>query len=178
MRALATNPSLLLLDEPAAGMNPSETMELVEGLVERVKPSALICVDSLAARDSARVGTTIQLTDAGIQPGAGVGNHRVPLTRDSLGVPVIGIGMPTVIYAATLARDAIAWLGTEGGEDPDDEELEAMERSLLGADVGEMIVTPREVDALVQDAAGIIASAVNRALQPGLSEEELLAMMD
>lgn len=160
------------------GITGVETLELVEGLVERVKPAALICVDSLAARDSARIGTTVQLTDTGIQPGAGVGNRRVPLTRDTLGVPVIGIGMPTVIYAATLARDAIAWLGAEGGQAPGDEELAAMERSLLGAEVGEMIVTPREVDALVQDAAGIIASAVNRALQPGLSEEELLALMD
>ena len=160
------------------GITGVETLELVEGLVERIRPAALICVDSLAARDSARIGATVQLTDTGIQPGAGVGNRRVPLTRDTLGVPVIGIGMPTVIYAATLARDAIAWLGAEGGQMPGDEDLAAMERSLLGAEVGEMIVTPREVDALVQDAAGIIASAVNRALQPGLSDEELLALMD
>ncbi len=160
------------------GVTGVETLELVEGLVDRVRPSALVCVDSLAARDSARIGTTLQLSDAGIQPGAGVGNRRVPLTRDSLGVPVIAIGMPTVVYAATLARDAFAWLGAEQGDEPSEEELSHMEKALLGAEVGEMIVTPREVDSMVQDAAGIIASAVNRALQPGLSEAEILAMMD
>ena len=160
------------------GITGVETMELVEGLVEKVRPSCLICVDSLAARDSSRIGSTVQLTDTGIQPGAGVGNRRVPLTAQTLGLPVIGIGMPTVIYAATLARDAFEWLARENGEDADEEALAHMESALLGADVGELIVTPREVDSLVQDAAGMIASAVNRALQPELSDEEILAMMD
>ena len=161
------------------GVTGIESMELVEALVKAVRPRAILCVDSLAARDSRRIGSTIQLTDTGIQPGAGVGNHRKPLTQDTVGTPVISVGMPTVIYAATLARDAFAWLSEQDGdEEPHDEALADMERALLGADIGEMIVTPREIDAIVQDAAGIIASGINRALQPSLSDAEIAAMMN
>ncbi|MBR2796935.1 MAG: GPR endopeptidase [Clostridia bacterium] len=161
------------------GITGIESMELVEALVRAVQPRAILCVDSLAARDSRRIGCTIQLTDTGIQPGAGVGNHRRPLTRDSVGVPVISVGMPTVVYAATLARDAFAWLADRQGDaDAHEAALADMERTLLGGDLGEMIVTPREIDAIIQDASGIIASAINRALQPTLSDAEIAAMMN
>ncbi len=161
------------------GITGIESMDLVSAVVRAVSPRAILCVDSLAARDSRRIGCAIQLTDTGIQPGAGVGNHRSPLTRDSVGVPVISVGMPTVVYAATLARDAFAWLADQQDDAGDHEAaLEDMERTLLGADIGEMIVTPREIDAIVQDAAGIIASGINRALQPSLSESEIAAMMN
>ena len=87
--------------------------------------------------------------------------------------------MPTVVYAATLARDAFAWLADreDGGADHEDA-LQDMEQTLLGAEIGEMIVTPREIDAIIQDASGIIASAVNRALQPTLSDAEIAEMMN
>ena len=161
------------------GITGIESMELVEALVKALSPRAILCVDSLAARDSRRIGSTIQLTDTGIQPGAGVGNHRQPLTEQSVGVPVISVGMPTVIYAATLARDAFAWLNASTGDDaPHEAALEEMEKALLAGELGEMIVTPREIDSLVEDAAGLIASAVNRALQPALSDAEIAAMMD
>ena len=161
------------------GITGIESMELVEALVKALKPRAILCVDSLAARDSRRIGSTIQLTDTGIQPGAGVGNHRKPLTRESVGTPVISVGMPTVIYAATLAKDAFAWLNAQTGDDePHEAALEDMEKTLLSGEIGEMIVTPREIDAIVQDAAGIIASGINRALQPALSEAEIAAMMN
>ena len=161
------------------GITGIESMELVEALVKAVAPRAILCVDSLAARDSRRIGCTVQLTDTGIQPGAGVGNHRKPLTRQSVGVPVISLGMPTVIYAATLARNAFAWLSdSRDGDEDHGEALDDMEKTLLGAQVGEMIVTPREIDAIIQDASGIIASAINRALQPTLSDAEIAAMMN
>ena len=161
------------------GITGIESMELVEALVKAIAPRAILCVDSLAARDSRRIGCTIQLTDTCIQPGAGVGNHRRPLTRQSVGVPVISVGMPTVVYAATLARDAFAWLAGEDGDgEPHEAALEDMEKTLLGADIGEMIVTPREIDAIIQDASGIIALAINRALQPTLSDAEIAAMMN
>ena len=161
------------------GITGIETLEMVKSVVSAVAPRAVIWIDSLAARDAGRIGSTVQLSDTGIQPGAGVGNRRMALTEAALGVPVFSIGMPMVIYAATLARDAFAWLSSqEGGEPPRDDALSAMEQSLLGADIGEMIVTPREIDALVQDAAGIIASGINRALQPRLSDAEIAAMMD
>ena len=137
-----------------------------------------MCIDSLAARASERIGSTIQLTDTGIQPGGGVGNHRQPLTHETLGTDVIAVGMPTVVYAATLARDAFAALSARNDDPPDADALDAMERELLSESLGEMIVTPREIDAIVQDAANVIASGINRALQPLLSDAEISAMMD
>ena len=161
------------------GVTGIESLELVEALVKALRPRVVLCVDSLAARDSRRIGSTIQLTDTGIQPGAGVGNHRRALTGQSVGTPVVSVGMPTVIYAATLARDAFAWLNARSGDaEPHEEALEDMEKTLLSGDIGEMIVTPREIDAIIQDAAGIIASGINRALQPSLSDAEIAAMMN
>ena len=92
------------------GITGVETVEMVESLVKKLSPRLVICIDALAARASSRIGAAIQLTDAGIQPGGGVGNHRKPLNRETLGVDVVAVGMPTVIYAATLARDAFALL--------------------------------------------------------------------
>lgn len=159
------------------GVTGVETLEMVRSLTESVRPGAVICIDSLSARSSARIGSTLQLTDTGIQPGAGVGNLRQALSAETLGVPVVAVGMPTVIYAATLARDAFEALSDPDA--PQDEvALDAMERELLSEDVGEMIVTPREIDALVVDAAGVIASGLNRALHLGLSDAEIAAMMD
>lgn len=160
------------------GVTGVETMEMVQSLAEKLRPRAIVCIDSLAARASERIGSTIQLTDTGIQPGGGVGNHRQPLTRETLGTDVIAIGMPTVVYAATLARDAFAALSARNGDQPDESALDAMERELLSEALGEMIVTPREIDAIVQDAAAVIAAGVNRALQPLLSDAEIAAMMD
>lgn len=161
------------------GITGIETVEMVECIVQKIQPRAVICIDSLAARSAQRIGATIQLTDTGIQPGAGVGNHRRPLTQDRLHVPVFSIGMPTVIYAATLARDAFDSLAHQTGSiPPAPEALEDMEKRLLHMDIGEMIVTPREIDSLIQDAAGIIATGINRALQPHLSDSEIAAMMD
>lgn len=157
------------------GVTGIETMEMVHSLVQRIQPRAIICIDSLSARESRRIGSTIQLADTGIQPGAGVGNHRSPLTKETLGVDVIAVGMPTVVYAATLARDAFAALS---GHDSDEDALAQIERDLLGEDIGEMIVTPRDIDSIVKNAAGMIASGINRALHPSLSDAEIASMMD
>jgi spore protease len=157
------------------GVTGVETMEMVLGLVDKVRPRAVICIDSLAARDTSRIGCAVQLSDTGIQPGAGVGNHRSPLTKETLGVDVIAVGMPTVVYAATLARDAFAALSNR---DTDDASLRALERDLLNQELGEMIVTPREIDVIVKNASIVIASGLNRALHPRLNDAEIAAMMD
>ena len=166
--------SVCALAPGVLGITGIETMEMVEALCASLHPQAIICVDSLSARSASRIGAAVQLTDAGIQPGSGVGNHRKSLTRETLGVPVIAVGVPTVIYAATLARDAMESLSA----DVSGEALDSVEQEMLKGDAGEMIVTPREIDDLICDAAGIIASAINRALQPDLSEEEIMALMD
>ena len=160
------------------GVTGIETMEMIRSIVQVIRPRAVIAVDSLSARSMSRVGSTVQLTDTGIQPGSGVGNHRSALTADSLGVPVIAIGVPMVIYAATIARDAFELLAGEDDSSEQDEALDQMTEALLSGSMGEMIVTPREVDVLVEDAADMLACGINRALHPGLSENDILLMMD
>lgn len=157
------------------GITGIETMEMVHSLVQKVQPRAVICIDSLAARDSERIGSTVQISNTGIQPGSGVGNHRKALTKETLGVDVIALGVPTVIYAATLARDAFALLS---GEEKQDEALGSMERELLETTLGNLIVTPRDIDAIIKNCAAILAGGINRALQPQLSAEQIAQMMD
>lgn len=136
------------------GQTGVESGELIAGLCRTLSPAAVIAVDALAARSLARVGRTVQLCDTGIAPGSGVGNRRRALTRELLGVPVIGVGVPTVVDAATIAREL-------GGSE-----------TAAGAD---MMVTPREVDVMVRRAARLIAMTINAALQPAYSPLELMA---
>lgn len=148
------------------GATGLETMETVSALVKEIHPRCLIVIDSLAARASSRVGVSIQLSDTGIQPGSGVGNHRRALNERELGVRVIALGMPTVVYAVTIARDALEILG-EGETNP--AALDEVTKSLFENEIGEMIVTPREVDDMIDDAAQMLAGGINRALQTALS---------
>lgn len=157
------------------GVTGIETAEMLESIVSSVRPKCVICVDALSARAAGRIGGTVQIADTGIRPGSGVGNRRAALTKERLGVDVIAIGMPTVIYAATLARDAFSSLS---GHDASDEELARLESGLMDGPGGDLIVTPREIDGLIKDSAGMIAMGINRALQPELSDEEIMAMMD
>lgn len=154
------------------GVTGIESGELVRAAIEAVHPKAVIAVDSLSARSLERLSGTVQLTNTGIQPGSGVGNHRSALTHETLGVPVLAVGVPMVIHAATLARDAFRLLSGE-----DERRLDGLMRELMEGDLGDMIVTPREVDDLVENAAVMLAGGINRALHPGLSEEEILTMM-
>jgi spore protease len=160
------------------GVTGIETMEMVRSIVQEIRPRAVIAIDSLAARSTGRVGSTVQLTDTGIQPGSGVGNHRSALTEETLGVPVLALGVPMVVYAATIARDAFELLAGEDDSPEQDEALDQMAEELLAGSMGEMIVTPREVDALVEDAATMLACGINRALHPGLTDSDLLTLMD
>ena len=123
------------------GQTGMESLDVVRGVLDRVRPSCLIAVDALAAADAARIGRTVQLSDAGIQPGSGVGNRRAGFSRGSLGLPVLALGVPTVTD-----------LDERGSG---------------------RIVTTADVDAVVSDMASVLASALNRALQPGLPEAEL-----
>ena len=155
------------------GATRLETMETVSALVKEIHPRCLIVIDSLAARASSRVGVSIQLSDTGIQPGSGVGNHRRALNERELGVRVIALGMPTVVYAVTIARDALEILG-EGETNP--AALDEVTKSLFENEIGEMIVTPREVDDMIDDAAQMLAGGINRALQTALSPEEIAGL--
>ena len=152
------------------GITGVETAEMVRGVVERVQPQAVIAVDALAAMETKRICTTIQVTDTGIQPGSGVGNHRAGLTRETLGVPVIAVGIPMVVYASTIVRDALKDILAQGSTE---DAAEAMAERLSKGALGEMVVTPRSIDELVAHLADTLALAINIALQPSFTAREL-----
>ena len=156
------------------GVTGMETVEILKGMVTHVQPDAVIAIDALAARSSSRIASTIQIADTGITPGSGVGNHRKALNEQTLGVPVIAVGVPLVVYASTIASDALYALG--GGE-MEEERIAACVEQVVSLKLGEMVVTPREVDALVERMSGVLADGINQALQPNLTSAEIAQMM-
>lgn len=157
------------------GITGIETGEIVLGLVQRIKPRFVVAIDALAARNTSRLGNTIQLSDTGIHPGSGLGNNRVGITPGFLGVPVISIGIPTVVYATTIVVDAIEKLaaGMRGMIAPGLAERQESIRDVLAPEMGDLVVTPKEVDLLVGEVAKVVASSLNIALHPGVGPDEV-----
>ncbi len=143
------------------GQNGMETGEILLGVIRQFSPAALITVDALASRRLERLGCTVQISDTGITPGSGVGNARKEISEKTMGVPVIAIGVPTVVDAATLACDLI-------GKDCEDKTEPHGQK---------MMVTPREIDLLIERAAKLVAFAVNKALQPHLDAEDMALLV-
>lgn len=141
------------------GDTGAEASELLRGIVEAIRPDAVITVDALAARSVSRLGNTVQMCSTGIVPGSGVGNARKEISEKTLGVPVIAIGVPTVVDAATLVADC-----------------SGVDRLDLSDDAMQMMVTPREVDLMIERAAKLTALAINCALQPDISPEDMLIL--
>ncbi|OUQ25099.1 GPR endopeptidase [Lachnoclostridium sp. An131] len=123
-----------------------ETLEIIRGVVEETRPDVVVAVDALAARSSKRLNRTIQISDAGIHPGSGVGNHRHSLTRETIGVPVIAIGVPTVVDAATIVYDAVR------------------DRNAVPPGLNTMFVTPKDIDETIRHLSFTISEALNIAL--------------
>ena len=143
------------------GQTGIEAVEVIDGVCKKIAPSALIAVDALAAGSVRRLARTVQISNVGIEPGAGVGNARRALNAQTLGVPVIAVGVPTVVDALSLSRDMLS-----GGE-----------LTAENSEYASMIVTPRETDTVIESAARMLALAINCALQQALSPEELLSLM-
>ncbi len=138
------------------GTTGVESGEIVRAVCEKIQPACVVAVDALASRSLKRLCRTVQIADTGITPGSGVGNHRMGLTRDTLGVPVVAVGVPTVVDGATLAADL---MGTDDLPDLNE-----------GRD---LLVTPKDIDSQVNDLAKVIGYGISMALQPGISLEEL-----
>ncbi len=143
-----------------------ETAEIIKGVVCETKPDVVIVVDALAARSTKRLNRTIQITNTGIQPGSGVGNHRNALTKESLGVPVIAIGVPTVVDAATIVGDALEKLLSE------DEEFNSIKymgqhRSAF-AELNNMYMTGKDIDAVIKRVSFTVSEGINIALEKGV----------
>ena len=146
------------------GQTGIETAGLIRALVEDLHPVAVIAVDALASRSLDRLGSTLQMADSGIAPGSGVQNRRQELSRATLGIPVISMGVPTVVDGATLAWDLLGQ--NESGQTPP---------TCQGEPV---MVTPRDIDLLIQRAAKVTAMAINLALQPQLTMEDIAYLME
>jgi len=173
------------------GITGVETVEIIKGTVERVKPDVVICIDALAARRVERVNTTIQIGDTGISPGAGVGNNRKQINEENLGVKVIAIGVPTVVDAVTIANDTIDMVvdslmnNASSGNDfykmlgsLDKNEKSSLIREVLSSkSLGEMIVTPKDIDLIINSLAKIISNGINMAVQPNMDMEDINKFM-
>jgi spore protease len=159
------------------GTTGIETSEIVKGIVDNVKPDLVIAIDALASRSLMRVHTTIQMTDVGIEPGSGVGNRRKALNRETLGVPVIAIGVPTVVYASTIVHQAMELLSEHFRQhipsnrkilgildDISDEERIAVVKEVLEPLGQDMLVTPKDIDSFMADMSLVIANGINQIL--------------
>ncbi|WP_069649295.1 GPR endopeptidase [Caloranaerobacter ferrireducens] len=168
------------------GLTGIETGEIIKGVVEKIKPDLVIAVDALASRKMERVSSTIQISDTGISPGSGVGNKRKGLNKEYLGVPVIAIGVPTVVDAATMVNDTIDMIVGEmkkqakvGSnfysmlEEMESEDKYQLIKEVLNPYMGNVMVTPKEVDDLINDLSQVIANGLNISLHPGIDLKDV-----
>ena len=152
-----------------------ETSEIIQGVVQETKPDVVVAVDALAARSIRRLSRTIQITDTGINPGSGVGNHRNSITKESIGIPVIAIGIPTVVEAVTIVNDSMTgFLGALEEMDSvqalnrswkalDEAEQRELIRELLSPQLNNMFVTPKDIDAAIAQMSFTVAEGLNMA---------------
>lgn len=136
-----------------------ETLEILQGVAEKAHPDLLIVIDALAARSTRRMGCTIQITDTGINPGSGVGNHRQAITRATMRLPVIGIGIPTVVDAGTIVHDAVSNLL----EALDESEIDEFLSEIISPSLRSMFVTPKDIDETVKRLSYTISEGINLA---------------
>ena len=155
------------------GTTGIETAEILKGIVENVKPKLMIVIDSLASRSMKRISSTIQLADTGIVPGAGVDNARKELTKDTLGIPVIAIGIPTVVETAVVVNDCldvfIEKLQQEARSNDylnklkEEDNYEEIKEALIPKEFN-FIVTPKEIDGLIENMKDVVARGINMSL--------------
>ena len=153
--------SVACVEPGVLGTTGIESVEVVRAVAEKIRPAAVIAVDALASRRAERLCRTVQITDTGIVPGSGVGNARKELSANTLGVPVIAVGVPTVVDAATLAASFAEDCGARLDEDR------------LRSAGGGLIVTPRDIDSKVADISKLVGYGIDLALQPSLSVSDL-----
>lgn len=170
------------------GTTGIESSEIVLGIVERSRPDLVIAIDALASKSLARVNTTIQIADSGIHPGSGIGNKRKGLTQETLGIPVIAIGVPTVVYASTIVNNSIDMMHEHFKKQTDhtghilglldgmqETERLALVREVLNPLGHDLLVTPKEIDQFIEDIANIIASGLNAALHDAVDTDNVAA---
>ena len=155
------------------GTTGIETLEILEGIVQNIKPKLLIVIDALASRSIEGISSTIQLSDTGLVPGAGVGNTRKEISEKTLGIPVIAIGIPTVVESAVLVNDCLNLFIEKLQQDAksndylnnlkDQDNYEEIKEALNPSNYN-MIVTPKEIDELIENMSNIVARGINMSL--------------
>ncbi|WP_040948323.1 GPR endopeptidase [Gorillibacterium massiliense] len=170
------------------GTTGIESSEIVQGIVDRIKPDLIIAIDALASLSLDRVNSTIQIADTGVHPGSGIGNKRKGLTKEILGVPCLAIGVPTVVYASTIVNNCIDMMAehfkqmtSKSGDilglvgTLDDKERLQLVREVLSPSGQDLLVTPKEVDQFIEDIANIIASGLNAGLHEAVDQTNVSA---
>ncbi len=160
------------------GTTGMETEEIVRGLTEKIAPKLVIAIDALCSGKVERINTTIQITDTGITPGAGVGNKRKTINSETLGVPVIAIGVPTVVDAATIAAAGLELAMTNSdnnmnGNNNDNTNQYERIRKAIEPEFGNMIVAPKDVDSITDDISSVIANGINISLHKGITLSDI-----
>lgn len=163
------------------GQTGIEAVDIIKGVVDRVRPAAVFVIDALASRKMKRLATTVQLSDSGITPGGGIGNRRTEISRENLGVPVVAIGVPTVVDAATLTCDVLEETDKVFRNGPtsglsEEDKYRLIRDALTPYDLN-LIVTPKDIDAIVKAAARTVGFAINHALQGEISIEDMTRLL-
>lgn len=156
-KVCAITPSVL-------GVTGIESAQIVKSVADEVKPQVVIVVDSLASRGIEKIGCTFQLTDTGISPGSGVGNHRTALNEETLSCKVIAVGVPMVVYTSTIVHDIIEGLVDKGKVQED------TVKALVEMDGCDMVVTPKDIDDMISGVSSVIAKGINLSLHPKADE--------
>jgi spore protease len=156
------------------GITGIETAEIIQGIAERLKPQAIIAIDALAAQNLERISTTIQIADSGIAPGSGVGNQRAEISHRAMGIPVIAIGVPTVVHAAVIVFEAMEQLRQKAPQMATYLEPNLMQETagqILVPFGGQLTVTPKEIDDLIKNTARVLAAGINQGLHPAVEPD-------
>lgn len=167
------------------GLTGIETAEVIRGVADNVKPDCIIAIDALAARSATRINTTIQITNTGISPGAGVGNKRKELNEATIGCKVIAVGVPTVVDTVTLVSDAlndlISHMLKQAEHSPfydvlkdltAEEHYQLIKESIY-PEISDLFVTPKEIDEVMEYLSSIVANGINLAVHPGMTLKDI-----
>jgi len=177
--------SVCAISPGVLGITGIETSEIISGIVQKIHPDLIIAIDALASRRLERISTAIQIADTGIVPGSGIGNERKGITKDSVGVPVVAIGVPMVVDAAIIANDAIDLLIERLKNETDrssplymllesipDEDRFNLIKEVIFPYYGNLFVTPKDIDRIVENISTVIADGINMAIHPEVKEND------
>jgi len=164
------------------GLTGIQTAEIIKGVVQQVKPDLILAIDALAARGTERLAKTIQLSNTGISPGSGIGKNRAGINYQTMNIPVIAIGVPTVIFATTIVNDALdkmlagdvfSNMEKERFRNIGESEKQRAVHEVLSPHLGNLIVSPKGIDELIKDVGRIIAGGINVSVHPDINHENL-----